>query len=247
MTKQSGIGDNFYVGGYNLSGDTASLEKISTSQTVLNTTGIDKSAYERIGAIRDGSMAWTSFFNNATSQAHPALATIPTTDVTLTYARGTAIGNAGACMVAKRLNYDGTRATDGGLLFKCEALANGYGLEWGVQLTDGLHTSVGIESLSGVSGAVSSVFGAQAYLQVTAFTGTDVTVKLQDSADNASFADLAGGGFTQITTAPQTQRIALASNATVRQYVRATLTTSGGFSLLKFSVVFVKNLAAVSF
>ena len=35
-------------------------------------------------------------------------------------------------------------------------------------------------------------FGVQAYLQVFSFTGTDVTITIQDSADNSSFANITG-------------------------------------------------------
>ncbi len=87
----------------------------------------------------------------------------------------------------------------------------------------------------------SSAFGLQAYLQVTAFTGTDVTVKLQDSANNSSFSDLTGGAFAATTTAHTTQRIATSNSATVRRYVRVALTTSAGFTSLSFAVAYVRN------
>lgn len=90
-------------------------------------------------------------------------------------------------------------------------------------------------------------FGAQAYMQVTAFTGTDVSVKIQDSADNVTFADVPGLTFTQITAAPAAERIATAPTATIRQYLRAVTVTTGGFTNLSFSVVVVKNESAVTF
>ena len=90
----------------------------------------------------------------------------------------------------------------------------------------------------------SAAFGAQAYLQVVAFTGTDVTVAIQDSADNVSFAAVAGLAFTQTTAANTAQRIAISNTATVRRYVAATLSTVGGFTALSFAVVLVKNQIA---
>lgn len=92
---------------------------------------------------------------------------------------------------------------------------------------------------------VSTAFGAQAYLQVMAFTGTDATVVLQDSADNSTFANIASGSFAQITgTTPQGQRIALSNTATVRRYLRVITTTSGGFTQLKFAVMLNRNSVA---
>lgn len=456
MTKQSGLGDNFYVGGYDLSGDTQSLGEIGGSIALLDVTGIDKYAFERIGGLRDGRMEWTSHFNDASSQEHVALSSLPTTDRILTYCRGTTLGNPSACLVAKQLNYDMTRADDGALSLAIRSEANGYGLEWGKQLTAGKRTDTGAANgtavefgysaedflfldgtsgnyastpdaasldivgdidlrvrvnmddwtpaaestliakytatgnqrsyalavtatgalifrwsedgtaeksetssavntftngtthwvratldvnngggdaavdfytsedgstwtalgaqqlngattsifastavlelgsqtagtvnrlagkiyqasvLTGIAGTAvaapiasttsisdatpltwtvqgtaflssHSVFGGQAYLQVFSFTGTDATVKLQHSHDNSTFADITGGGFTAVTSAPTTQRIATTAALEIRRYVRAVTTTSGGFTSLVFNVMFTNNLTSTVF
>jgi hypothetical protein len=244
MGKESGLGDNCYVGGYDLSGDIGSLSKIAGPQTPLVVTGINKLAYERIGGKRDGRISWTAFFNTAANQAHPVLSALPTVDVQVSYWHGQVIGNPAGCMVAKQINYDATRGTDGALTFAVDAQANGYGLEWGNQLTAGIRTDTAATNGTAYDTLASAAFGAQAYLHVFAFTGTDVTVKLQDSADNSSFTDLSGAAFTQITTGRAGQRLALANNATVRRYVRASTVTTGGFTSLAFAVVLVKNAIA---
>lgn len=247
MSKTSGLGDNFYYGGYDLSGDINSLSSISGSMAPIDVTGINKFAFERIGGMRDGKVEFTSYFNVDSVTflgAHNVFSALPTSDEVMTYARGTTLGNDAACMVAKQLNYDGTRGTDGSVTFAVGTQANGYGLEWGVQLTAGLRTDTVATTGTGVDTAASASFGGQAYLQVTAFTGTDVTVKIQDSADNVTFADVTSFAFAQTTAAHTTQRIALGNTATIRRYVRATTVTSGGFSSATFSVVMVKNASA---
>lgn len=95
--------------------------------------------------------------------------------------------------------------------------------------------------------AAQTTYGAQAYLQVTAFTGTDMTVQIQDSADGVTFAPVTGLTFTQTTSAPGVQRIATASTATLRRYVRAATTTVGGFTSATFAVTLVRNQVAVVF
>jgi hypothetical protein len=50
-----------------------------------------------------------------------------------------------------------------------------------------------------------------------------------------------------VTTGPGTQRIATASGATIRRYLRAVTTTSGGFTSLTFAVSAIRNDVAVSF
>jgi hypothetical protein len=244
MAKTSGLGDNLYVGGYNLSGDIGSLSRIGGSITTQDVTGIDKYGFERIGLGRDGGIEFTSFFNGAAGQATPVLKTLPTADVVVSYFRGTAIGNPVASLVGKQINYDPTRADDGSLTFNTQALANGYGLEWGDQLTAGLRTDTAATNGTSFDTGSSLAFGAQAYLQVAAFTGTDVTIKIQDSADNVSFTDVTSFAFTQVTAAPFTQRIAIGNTATVRRYLRASTVTTGGVTSVTFAVQVTKNAVA---
>lgn len=459
IAKQSGLGDNFLVGGYNLSGDTASLGEIGGGIATIDVTGIDKSAHERIGGLRDGRIEWVSHFNPSTGQAHDVLSALPTTNVPLTYCRGTTIGNPAACLVGKQLNYDVTRADDGAMTIAVRAESNGYGLEWGNQLTAGLRTdteategagvafgysgedylrvtgtsgdyastpdaaalditgdidlrvkvamddwtpaaeqtliakytatgnqrsyalavtatgalifrwsedgtaektetssattgftdgtahwvratldsdvggtdaqvtfytsedgstwtalgavqangattsifsstavlelgsqtggtvnrlvgkifqadvksSIGgtsvatpIATTSGITDATGKVwtvqgnsylssrtlYGFQAYLQVTSFTGTDVTIKIQSSADDDdtdTYADVTGGGFTEITSGPTTERIATSSTLEIERYLRVVTTTSAGFTSLTFNVVVCPNITATVF
>jgi hypothetical protein len=248
MAKQSGLGDNLYIGGVNVSNDTGAIKKISGGPKPWENTGIDKLAPERIGLARDGGMDFTSYFNPTV--AHPVWSALPTADVIATYVRGTTLGNPAACMVAKQINYDPTRAADGALTCDISMLANGFGLEWGVQLTAGQRTDTTATSpATGVDQTtVSTSFGWQAWLHVFAgFAGTSVTVTLQDSADNSSFANFGGGGgaFTA-ATGITSQRIASpGATDTVRRYVRAI--TSGVFTNAVFAVVFTRNLTATSF
>ena len=249
MAKQSGLGDNLYVAGFDLSGDIGTLDTISGPTALLDVTSIDKSAMQRIGGIRDGMIEYTAFFDQQSGQAHPTLKSLPTTDRVLTYCRGTALGSPAACLNAKQINYDPSRGSDGSLTFKVSNQGSLYGLEWGTQLTAGKRTDTTATSPgTGVDfTTVSTAFGWQAYLQVFTVTGTSVTVTLQDSADNSAFTNLTGAAFTAATPAgsPQTQRLEGGRTATVRRYLRAI--TTGTFSNAVFSVVFVRNDVAVAF
>jgi len=245
VPKQSGLGDALYLDFYDLSGDVGAIDTISGGPVALGVTAINKSAQERLGGLRDGGMEFTSFFNDATDQEHLALRGLPTTDRVVSYFRGTALGGQAASVVAKQINYDGTRGEDGSLTFKVQALANVFGLEWGRSLTAGKRTdSTATNGASVDHTDVSTAFGWQAFLHVFAFTGTSVTVTLQDSADDAAFANLTGGAFTA-ATGQTSQRLEGGRTATVRRYLRAI--TTGTFSNAVFSVVFVRNLTAVAF
>lgn len=246
MAKQSGMGDNLYIDGADVSGDIGSLGRISGPLTTQDVTAIWMGANSRIGLTHDGAIDWSAFWNPgaAADTAHSVHKTLPLTDRIVTYCRGTVLGNNAASMIGKQINYDANRAADGSLLFSVNALANGYGLEWGNLLTAGKLTQTSAGNGTSVdlgSTPVSYSFGWAAYLHVFAFTGTSITVKIQDSADNSAWADITGASFTA-ATAVGSQRIAASagatSTATVRRYVR--LVSTGTFSSAQFAVNFVR-------
>jgi hypothetical protein len=247
MSKQSGLGDNLYVDGVDLSGDVGSIAAISGGPKPLEVTGIDKAGYERLGGARDGALDFSAFFNDTAGQAHPTLKTLPTGDRTVSYFRGIVLGNQAASMVAKQIGYDPSRNEDGSLTFKVAAQANGFGVEWGTQLTAGKRTDGSATNGTGVDFAASSAFGLQAYLHVFAFTGSSATVKLQESSDNAvgdPYADVVGGAFATVAGIGG-QRIATAGNLTVERWLR--VVTTGTFSNLIFAVMAARNLTATVF
>lgn len=244
MTKTTGLGDNAYVSGVDISGDTQALGSISTPRGTIDVTAINKSAYERLYGLRDGQISWTSFFNDADDGTHDTLSALPTADVVTTYARGTDLGAPAFCMVAKQIGYDPTRGNDGSLTMAVSAQANAYGADWGVQLTAGLRTDTAATNGTAVDTAASADFGAVAYLQVASLTGTDATITVEDSADGTTFAAVTGLTFTEVTAAPASERIATTATATVRRYLRVATSTTGGFTSITFSVVVAKYTAA---
>ena len=244
--KTSGLGDDFWAGGYHVGGDIRDVA-VNGGPALLDVTDITQSAHSRLGGLRDGHMAVTSYMDPAAAQSHAAFSGLPTADVIMTYCRGQAIGNPAACLNAKQVNYDPTRANTGELTFKVQGDGNAYGLEWGLQLTAGLRTDTSATNGLSLDNAAGTSFGAQAYLQASAFTGTDVTVTVQHSADNATWATLVA--FSQITGGtPSAQRVSVSNATTVNRYLRVITTTSGGFTSLAFQVTATRNsIASVVF
>lgn len=241
MTVKSGLAQAFYYGGYDLSGDTGSANDLGGGLVgTQDVTPINKSAFKRVGLLRDGRISWTSFFNPATDQAHERLSALPTADQHLMWLTGTTIGSPAACMVGKQIDYNPTRPQDGSLTIAVQAQANRFGLEWCDLLTAGVRTDT--EATEGASldlGTGSTDFGLQAYLQVLSFTGTDVTITIQESSDDAAadaFAAVTGGVFTAVTAGPTVQRIQTARDQTVERYLRVVTSTTGGFTELEFVV-----------
>jgi hypothetical protein len=254
MAKQSGLGDNLWIGGVDLSGDISSLGNVGGGPALLELTGIDKSAYERTGGLRTGAIEMDTWFNPATGKAHRTLGALPTADVLITYARGVGYGAPAACLNAKQPNYDGSRGDDGAFTFAVASVSNAYGLEWTDQLTNGRVTLTGAGSTTGVDfdtilGSVGTLsFGMQAYLHVFGFTGTSATINVQSSTDNAvgdAYATISGGSFSAVTSGPQFQRIETGRTTAIERWLRVNVT--GTFSSLDFAVMVQKNICDTVF
>lgn len=232
MAKQSGLGAGFAIGGYSIPGDIQSVT-MRGGPTPLDVTGIDKSAFERIGGIFDAGLDFVSYMNDAAARSFTVLKTLPTTDTQVMYFDASALDAEVYCLTVKQLNYDATRGTDGSLTFATTTqISAGASGEWCDMLTAGLRTDTGATNGSSIDGGVATTTGWSAYLQVTAFTGTSITLTLEDSANNSTFAAVTGGAFTAVTAAPNVQRIEGAAGATLRQYVR--ITSSGTFNPCSF-------------
>jgi hypothetical protein len=239
MASESGLGAAFCIDGWELSGDTNSLERISKSMGLIPQTSIDKKAYERAPGILDGAIDFTSFFNP--ENAHVKLEDLPRVDVVASYFhRGDDLGTPTGSIVAKQASYDGTRAADGQFTLKVATQANAYWLDWGLSLTAGLRTDSSATNGSSVdfqNWGGGSAFGLQAYAHLMEFTGTSVTIKLQQSSDNGvgdAWADVVGGSFGALSAARQGVRIATARDQTVERYLR--VVTTGTFSHAVFRV-----------
>lgn len=244
MTKENGLGAQFYLSGYDFSGDVVALRELSGGPALIEgLTGIDKSAMERLGGHLSGAQRITTWFNPAANMSHKRLSTLPTGNQQGQYWHRGVAGRPVHCIVGKQENYDGNRANDGAFTFDSDIESDGFGAEWATGLTAGKRTDTTATNGAGVdfttpAFAGSSTFGAQFYLQVFGFTGTSVTISIEDSADNASFAALSGGAFTTVTGITH-ERIQTARNATVRRYLR--VVTAGTFSSVTFAVAAVRN------
>lgn len=244
MAKSSGLGHGLIVAGVQLAGDTASYA-VRGGPALLNITGIDKSAYERVGGLLDGALDSEVFLNDAASRAHVTLSTLPTTDKIVTAYFGTAIGSSFASIVSKQLDYGATRGSDGAVIFSVPRPGNGFSVEMGGGgedglLTAGLRTDTAATNGTSLDGGAATTTGWSAYLQVIAFDGTDVTMTIEDSANNTDFAAVTGAAFTQVADVTA-ERIASAAGATLRRYVRVATTTSGGVTSVEFLVALCRH------
>lgn len=248
MAKMTGLGLNVYVNGMNISGDVGSIQKISGGPKAGLVTGVDKSAPERMGLYRDGAISVSTWFNKATAAAFQTLKPLPTADVVASVGIGTTLGDEGVAIVAKQANYDPQRDKDGNLTLGADFLANGFGIEWGTQLTAGIRSDTAATNGTSfdLGSASPGAFGLQAYLHVFSFTGSSCTVKIQESSDNGSgdaFADVAGASFNAGGSGFGARTATAAIN--VERYLR--VVTTGTFSQCSFAVLGIRNSTSVVF
>lgn len=243
MSKQSGLGDQLFISGYDIGADINTISSLSTPKGMLPGTDITMSGMARIPGKADASGEFVSYFNDATDQEHDALKGLPTADVHLMYLRGAGLGSSGFGVVGKQVNYDAQRPDDGSLLFTTSVQGSAYAGDWGVQLTAGKVTHASAANVTSVDlGTGSVAFGFQAYLQVFSLGSGTATVKIQESSDNGSgdaFADVTGGTFTNVTTRTAERIMSASATLTVERYVR--VVTTGTFTNLVFCVLFNRN------
>lgn len=247
MAKSSGLGMRLAVAGYDLGNDIGAIDRINGGPAAMEVTGIDKSAPERIGGLRDGGVEYSAWWNPAANRAHPRFSALPTTDVISSIFVGSSLGDPAVSLVAKQINYDPTRGTDGSLTCKIAMESNGYGVQWGVAGTAWQRTDTGATNGTGIDGLAASTFGLTAFLHVFSFTGTSCTVALQESSDNGGgdpFAAVTGGAFTA-ATGITSERIATAAGLSVERYLR--VVTSGTFSECTFAVTIHRHVTSTVF
>ena len=124
MAKQSGLGDYLAVddsGGTarDISNDVTNVD-FNIPQNLIESTGIDKSAIERIVGLGDGTVSVSGIFNSASNKSHDVFKTRSGTR-TVTYAiGGNSSSNPKLEMEMLVGAYNVSRGSDGTLTFSAE-------------------------------------------------------------------------------------------------------------------------------
>lgn len=244
MAKKSGLGQRFYLHGYDLSGDVGSVQTCAARRGSQDVTGLDKPALERVLTLGDGEISFNCFFNDANDQEHEALASLPRTDRLAMYLFGTTAGDQAACLTGQQVNYDWNRTQDAALLGTVQVLAAaGVPLEYADLLTTKV-THASATDVVGIDGGAQSTSGAVGFLQH--FSGGSGTIEydIEDSSDSTNGTDGSWANllaFSDVATpyAQIAQRVAV--NGTVERWVRAS--TNGTFTAAVFAMALRRRLA----
>jgi hypothetical protein len=118
MAKENGIGfsvsiDDAATSAQVVSNDITDLS-ISTPVANADTTGLDKSAHERLQLLRDGKVSMNGCFNDAANKSHAVLKTIAAASSVI---RTVALGISGQTLAMEMFgnDYSLARGGDGGL------------------------------------------------------------------------------------------------------------------------------------
>lgn len=182
-----------------------------------------------IAGGKDATVSLSGFFDGSAAAVDEVLAAAigGTRVITLAEAGVGAIGNRALVGQAIHTSYQVTAPVADAVTISAEAQVTG-GMASGVVLAE-LAARTATGNTTAVDNGASSANGLVANLHCTAFTGTDITIKVQHSADNSSWVDLIT--FTQLTAAGAENK---AVTGTVNRYLRVNL--SGTFTTATLAV-----------
>ena len=228
-------------GAYNL-GAFLNDASASADVEVAETTSFGSSAKTYLVGLRDGTVSASGMFDGAAGAVDEVLSASISSDtlapVTIGY-NGTTLGNRVTILKAKTTSYEVSTPVGDVVAVSYSAQADG-GLDQGVSLA-ALASVSATTTGSSHDNSASSANGGVAQLHVTVNTrDADATIKIQHSADDSTFADLAT--FTVVaTTVVTSERVIVASGTTVNRYLRAVNTLSAGTGSITYQVSFARR------
>jgi len=235
MAKKSGLGQEFYIHGYDLSGDVGSLDGASGTRELLDVTPISKSATERLVGRSSAALGFNTWFDDEAEKEHAALSGLSTADRVVMWAMGGTTGDVACAFPAKQLNYDASVGADGSLSFSVDCESNGVAMDWCDLLTDGQVTHSSSGSNTSRDDAAATSAGLVAYLEIVDCASGTPTVTIQQSSDNGStdsWATVLSFSAVGYASAPTAERVTV--SGAVERYLR--VTTTGTFSNADFVV-----------
>lgn len=212
-----------FANGYDLSGYLSSVS-VSGEADTAETSTLGSTAKTYIAGLKDATLSAEGFFSAEVGGSDVRLASQLGTEVVFTVVLSAdAVGAMGYGMKAIETTYEAGAEIGGAVAVSMEGQST-----VGQEPIRVLH-ALGAETATGtgtsVDNGASSTNGYAAYLHVTSASGStpSLTVKVQHSADNSSWADLAT--FTAVTAANAYERVT--GSGTVNRYIRAQFTISG--------------------
>jgi hypothetical protein len=239
MAATHGKDVDIYIGGYDLTGYFNDMS-ITRDADTAETTTFGSTSKSYVVGLKDGSYSFAGIWDGTANAVDDRLAAtfgVEGTVVT-TYPGGDTQENPAYVAAGIQTSYEVGASIGDAVTVSAEVQASG-GLFRGLAIhAKAAETATGDDATSADFGAAStSSTGFVANLHGFAFSGTSCTVKLIDSADDATFADVTGGGFTAISGVTS-QQLTHASTS-VRRYVKTN--RAGVFTSCTYAVALAKK------
>lgn len=179
----------------------------------LETTGIfdaDASTADKIHDIL--SAAWTAGTNNAVTASRGAIS----------------VGSEAIMMDGPQLSYEMPHPVGELIMSNATFRADDH-LDFGVFLMND-QLDAGTNNGTSHDGSAATTNGGFMQVHLVNDDATDVDVKLQDSANDSDWADVTGAVVSNLSATNEAGSVAI--TGTIRQYVRAVATVTGGDTIL---------------
>lgn len=232
------------VNEYNLSSyfnEASTTNSIETSETT--TYGVTGGSKTYVTGLNDGTVSVSGLFDGDSGAVDAVLTSVlgSETDVkfTVAYDGGMTIGARCATGESIMTSYEVSSPVGDVVSTSAEFQPDG-GVARGVVLAP-LSTVSATGNGTAVDNGASTTNGGVAVIHVPANTrnGT-ITVKVQHSADNVTYADLATFATVSSTT-KTSERLSVASGTTVNRYLRVSYTVAGSTGSATIAVAFARR------
>lgn len=223
-----GKGSGVFVAEFDLSSDLTQYT-FGKSRQLVNVTTFGNDDKVFLAGIGEGQIGVQGIWNSATDQSDEELNALDGTETVITASptAAAAIGDRAHMVKGFIENYQPRAPHNDAVRFSSGVKASA-GAYTGVVLHPDVQRSAAADFAS-VDGTAQSANGLTAFLHVTQFSGTDATVTIEDSTDDAIFGSLVA--FTQVTGLTS-EPVTVAG--TVERYLRVALT--GTFTTVTFVV-----------
>lgn len=232
MAFVHGKGAAVLVDEFDLSAFLNTFDGAATADTAEVTT-FGSSAKSYVAGTKDATISLGGFFDGSVGAVDEVLqaALGSSALISLAPAGVATIGN--RCSLADCLatSYAVSATVGDAVSVTAEAQVTG-GMLPGVVLAS-LIARTATGQTASVDNGASTSNGAKAFLHITAFNGTNVTVKVQESPDNSTWADMIT--FTQATAVGSQSGTA---SSTIDRYLRVAIT--GTFTSVTFAVTIAR-------
>jgi hypothetical protein len=252
MSKTTSRWTRVLFGGANLSGDSRSIGNVGVQYDTAEAYGFDATLKERLMGQGDAMFGpYQALFNDKLAATGPIQ---PGSHITLNavgqpiasaffgLGAAPAIGTPAYSMETQQTSYTVAATLSDAVVVNADFTTRGNAATaaaWGIAAAVGAAFS-STSNLTSIDGAAQSTAGATAVLHITqsagAMAGNDWEIKIQDSANNSTFADI--GAFTADGSAATAETLVIAG--TIRRYVRAVATKTDGNDII-FWINFIRH------